>query len=102
MAIAYLRPGAMQDCNATEVDLATDADVAVSSSPCALLGVFVNDVCSAHEVNLLDGTTTKIVLPVSMAAGSNMNLYGARFDTSLTVNTDDAATGKIVLLWVQL
>lgn len=87
-------------CNQTEVDLATDADVVVSDAPAILLGVYVNVVVSAHSVNLVDGSTTKIILPASLAAGTNYNFNGAAFDTSLIVNIDNAATGKIVIFWL--
>lgn len=87
-------------CNATEVDLATDADVVVSSVPCIVHWVFVNAVVSAHEINLVDDATTRIILPVSLAAGVQKNWQpGAKFNTSLKVNVDDSATGKIVIGW---
>ena len=84
---------------ATEVDLATDADVVVSASPCVLVGTYVNTVFSAHAVNLIDNVTTKIILPASMAAGTKVAFDSAIFATNLSVNSDDSATGKLVVLW---
>lgn len=98
--IAYLNRNALQDCNATEVDLSDDADVIVSALPCVVLGIYVNTVHSAHVVSLNDGSTTKLTLAASLAAGTNYNFYGARFDTSLVVSVDDSATGKLVIFWV--
>jgi len=85
--------------NATEVDLATDADVVVSASPCVLVGIYVNTVFSAHAVNLIDNVTTKIILPASMAAGTKVAFDSTIFATNLSVNSDDSATGKLVVLW---
>lgn len=86
-------------CTMTEVDLSTDADVTVSSSPCFLLGIYVNVVLSAHDANILDGGATKLVLPASLAAGTKIDCHSATFATSLIVNSDNAATGKVVLFW---
>ena len=83
----------------TEVDLATDADVTVSAAPCVLAGIYVNVVFSAHAVNLLDGATTKLILPASLAAGTKTSFDNAIFTTSLIVNSNDAATGKVVFIW---
>ena len=87
------------NCTATEVDLATDADVVVSATPAVLLGIYVNTVFSAHEVNIIDNVTTKIVLPASLAAGTKISFDSAVFATNLSINSNDAATGKVVILW---
>lgn len=86
-------------CTMTEVDVSTDADVVVSATPCVLLGIYVNVVLSAHAVNILDGATTKLILPASMAAGTKIDCHSAEFATSLIVNSNDSATGKIVFFW---
>lgn len=95
--VDYPRAG----CETTEVDLSTDADVVVSASPCILLGIHVNVGTSAHTVNLVDGSTTKIVLAASLELGSDKDYHGARFDTDLKVNVDNAATGKLLFFWLQ-
>lgn len=86
-------------CTMTEVDLATDADVVVSAVPCVLLGLYANVVFSAHAVNIIDNVTTKLILPASTAAGTKIDCHSATFATNLSVNSDDAATGKLVVFW---
>jgi hypothetical protein len=86
-------------CNMTVVDLATDADVVVSATPAVLVGIYVNTVFSAHAVNILDGAVTKLILPASTVAGTEKDMKCAIFATSLIVNSDDAATGSLVLFW---
>lgn len=86
-------------CTMTEVDLATDADVVVTTAPCVLLGIYVNVVLSAHAVNIIDNVTTKLILPASLAAGTKIDCHSATFTTNLSVNSDNAATGKIVIFW---
>lgn len=86
-------------CNVTVYDVATDADVVISSAPCLLLGLYVNTVLSAHAVNVQDNSTVKMVLPASMAAGSKIDCHGAKFLTNLTMNSNDAATGQILVFW---
>jgi len=89
----------LASCTMTEYDVATDADVTISSAPCVLLGIYINVVLSAHDVNVKDSTTTKLVLPASMAAGTKIDCHSAKFATSLIINSNDAATGKIVFFW---
>ena len=86
-------------CTMTEVDLATDADVVVSASPCVLLGLYANVVFSAHAVNVIDNVTTNLILPASMAAGTKIDCHSALFATNLSINSNDAATGKLVVFW---
>ena len=90
---------AFEDWNIAVVDLSTDAANAVSGGvPARLGGVFVNTVLSAHTCPILDGATQKFVLPASLAAGTFVPIKG-RFETSLVVNSNDAATGEIAVLW---
>jgi hypothetical protein len=84
-------------CTMTIVDLATDADVVVSAVPCVLLGLYVNTVFSAHAVNVIDNVTTKLILPASFAAGSKIDCHSAIFATNLSINSNDAATGELVV-----
>ena len=86
-------------CNMTEVDLATNDDVVVSATPAMLVGVYVNAVFSTHAVNILDAAVTKLILSASLAAGTEKDMHNAIFATSLIVNSNDAATGKLVLFW---
>ena len=86
-------------CTMTEVDLATNADVVVSAVPCVLLGLYANVVFSAHAVNVIDDVTTKLILPASTAAGTKIDCHSAIFATNLSINSDDSATGKLVVFW---
>jgi len=95
--LSYFRTNLRKDVNASS---GLPISFVVSDAPAILLGVYVNVVVSAHSVNLVDGSTTKIILPASLAAGTNYNFNGAAFDTSLIVNIDNAATGKIVIFWL--
>lgn len=86
-------------CNMTVYDVATDADVVISAVPCVLLGIYINTVLSAHVVNVQDNSTVKLALPASMAAGTKIDCHSAKFNTNLTINSNDAATGQIVFFW---
>ena len=90
---------ALSHCNMTEYDVADNADVTISSVPCVLLGIYINGVLSAHAVNVMDAASNKIVLPASMAAGTKIDCHSAKFATSLIINSNDSATGKIVFFW---
>lgn len=85
--------------NATEVDLSTDTDIHVSDVPSVLLGIYVKVVLSAHDANINDADTTVITLPSEMAAGINLNCYGTLFENSIIVESNDSATGKIIVFW---
>lgn len=88
-----------EECSVTEVDLATNADVVVTANPAALLGVYVQDAMSAHAAIIKDSTTAKITLPASTGAGTNIDCHGATFATNITVESNDAATGKLLIFW---
>lgn len=85
-------------CTATEVDLATDADVTVSSGACILHGIHVTTALSAHAAPIKDGTTAKFTLPASQAVG-HIDCHHAEFSTSLVVESDNSGTGKIIMFW---
>jgi len=87
-----------EECEYTVVDL-SDNVTTVSSVPAILYGVYVNTVLSADACPIEDGTTAVITLVASLAAGSNLQFPGVRFDTSLVVDPDDAATGNITVIW---
>ena len=88
-----------EQCTVTEVDLSTDADVVVTASPAALLGVYVQNAMSAHAAIIKDNATAKITLPASTAAGTNIDAHGATFATNITVESDNAASGKLLIFW---
>lgn len=103
MAHAYGQQQALNlladGCTMTEVDLATDADVVVTSSPAYLLGLYVNVVFSAHAVEVKDSSDSQLTLPASLAAGTKIDCHRAKFDTNITIESDNAATGKLVVFW---
>jgi hypothetical protein len=85
----------------TIVDLSTDAANAVSGGlPAVLGGIYVDTVLSAHACPILNNATTVFSLVASLAAGSQITwCEGMIFSTSLVVNSNDAATGTIVVKW---
>lgn len=84
------------ECWPVTVDTATDSTT-VYSGPAIVQWVYVNTALSAHTVLLVDGSTTKITLPASMAAGSSPNIAGAMFRTTLVVDPDNSSTGNITV-----
>lgn len=85
----------------TEVDLATDITT-ISNQPCLVKGVYINVATSAHAVPIESGTTQTHVIPASAAAGNAYAFGPARYETSLIVDPDNSATGKIVVTWREL
>lgn len=85
---------------AVVIDVATDSTT-VFTGKCLLYGVYVNTALSAHALPFIDGSTTQITLPASLAAGQNLQFPGVRFDTSLIVDPNDAATGNITVFYDQ-
>lgn len=96
---AWLRT--REDWNYTVIDLSIDAANAVSAGvPAVLGGIWVDVVMSAHACPVLDNATTIFNLPASSAAGTALTwCRGMRFETALVVNSNDAATGTIVVMW---
>lgn len=86
----------------TTVDLATDADVVVTSKPAKLLGVYVNVALSAHAALLKDAVGTRLTLPASLGANTAIECYGAEFSGNITVESDNAGTGTITVFWSNL
>lgn len=84
------------ECWPVTVDTSTDSTT-VYNGPAVVQYVYVNTVLSAHTVLLVDGATTKITLPASLAAGSSPNIAGTMFRTSLVVDPDNASTGNITV-----
>ncbi len=80
------------------VDVA-DNSTTVYTGPCMLYGIYVNTVLSAHAVPIQDGTTAVITLIASLAAGTNLEFPGIRFEESLIVDPNDAGTGNITVIY---
>lgn len=71
----------------------------VYNGPAILVGAYVNTALSAHVLPIEDNTTTVCSLPASAAAGSVYSFPGIRFETSLIVNPNDAATGSVTIAY---
>ena len=87
-----------EQCDYAVVNVA-DNITTVYTGPCMLYGVYVNTILSTHVCPIQDGTTAVITLPVDLAAATNLNFPGIRFNTSLVVDPDDAATGNITVIY---
>jgi hypothetical protein len=92
-----------EDWNYTLVDLVDNSTV-VSATPAIIGTIWVNTVLSAQACPIKNGAVTVYSLPASAPvttteATSFKFLRGTRFDTSLIVDPDDAATGTIVVQW---
>lgn len=86
------------ECKYAVVDVG-DNSTTVYNGPAILFGVYVNTALSAHALPITDGATTVVTLPASAAAGSIYTFPGIRFETSLIVDPNDAATGSITVAY---
>lgn len=86
------------ECDYAVVDL-SDNSTTVTANPALLFGIYVDTVLSAHACPLKDDTGTVLSLVASLAAGSMLEFPGVKFNTSLVIDPDDAATGKIVVFY---
>ncbi len=78
------------------VDVADDSTT-VFTGPCTLQGVYVNTVLSNHVLPVQDGSTTVVSVVALAAAGTSIRYPGIRFETSLIVNPNAAATGSVTV-----
>lgn len=105
-AKAILRTGLVNDaselvhteCRYAVVDVA-DNSTTVYNGPAILHGVYVNTALSAHVLPIKDGSTTVVSLAASAAAGTSILYPGIRFETSLIVDPNDAATGSVTVAY---
>jgi len=87
------------ECEYTVVDLADDTTT-VFTGPCILFGLTVTTALTAQVLPVQDGATNVIAaLPASAAVGTTTQYAGIRCNTSLIVNPDDAATGRVTVIW---
>jgi hypothetical protein len=91
--------GIHPECLMSVQDVVNDGPTTIHNGPALLFGVYVSTVLSAHTVLLKDATDSKITLPASLAAGSNLNFYGARFETSLIISPNASSTGVVVVFY---
>ena len=88
------------ECEGTVVDMTTNT-VTLNTGPTLLMGIYVNIVLSANacEIENVAGTSV-VTLPASLAAATNLDFHGLRFDDALIVNpADAAASGQILVMW---
>jgi len=64
-----------------------------------LRGIYVNTTLSAHAVPITDNSVTIFSIPASLAAGSFIDFGDVRFETDLTIDPDNAATGSITVIY---
>lgn len=84
----------------TIVDVSEDNDVVVTASPAVVYGYYIDTVLSAAAVIIKDNETAKVTIPASAAAGTSITLAApVEFATNIKVESADAATGKVAVLW---
>lgn len=84
------------ECEYAVVDVG-DNTTTVLSGAALLYGVYVNTALSAHALPINDDAVTVLSIAASAAVGTNITLPGIRFNTSLVVDPNDAATGSVTL-----
>ncbi len=90
------------ECLYKVVDVATDITT-VSAIPAILYGIYVDTVLSNHALPIKDGSNVVLNVVAQAAAGTNLSWpAGIRFETSLVVDPNDAATGGIVVFYKPL
>ena len=82
----------------TVVDVA-DNSTTVYSGPCMFAGAIVTTALSAHALPIQDATAVIGSFAASAAVGTEVNGYGVKLLTSLVVDPDDSATGRITVIW---
>ncbi len=89
-----------EECEFTVVNM-TDNTTTINTGPTLLVFIHVNIVLTAAAVDIENvAGTPAITLPASLAAGTFLDLHGARFEDALIVNPDDgAASGQIIVGW---
>lgn len=86
------------ECQYAVVDVSTNSTT-VYDGPALLFGVYVNTALSAHALPIVDGATTVVSIAASAAVGTNTTFPGIRFEASLIVDPNDAATGSVTVAY---
>jgi hypothetical protein len=86
------------ECEYTVVDLADDTTT-VFTGPCVLYGLTVTTILTAQPLEVLDGAVIIAALAASAVVGTTTQYAGIRCNTSLIVDPDDAATGRVTVIW---
>ena len=90
---------AHNECLMSVQDVAVDGPTTIHNGPALLFGIYVNTVLSAHTVTLNDAAVAKLTLPASLAAGSEKDFRGARFETSLIIAPNASSTGNVTVFY---
>ena len=86
--------------NITIVDVSNDNDVVVTDSPAVVYGYYIDTVLSAQAVIIKDNEVVKVTIPASAAAGTSITLAAPiSCATNIKVESNDAATGKVGVIW---
>ena len=93
----------MSEWKHSVVDLA-DNSTTVSSVPALFKGYYVHTALSAHVCPIKDGTSTEVFsIAASKAAETLFELKEpVRFEDSIVVDPNDAATGQITVFYRDL
>lgn len=87
------------ECDYAVVNVADDSTT-VYTGPCIYYGSIVTTVLSAHALPIQDGSTVIDSFAASSAVGSvHLLTHGVRCATSLVVDPNDAATGRITVFY---
>jgi hypothetical protein len=87
------------ECDYAVVDVATDSTT-VHTGPCIYYGSIVTTVLSAHALPIQDGSNVIDSFAASAAVGEDHLLtHGVRCATSLVVDPDNSATGRITVFY---
>jgi hypothetical protein len=87
------------ECDYAVVDVAADSTT-VYTGPCIYYGAVVTTALSAHALPIQDGATVIDSFAASSAVGSaHIWTHGLRCATSLVVDPNDSATGRITVAY---
>lgn len=87
------------ECDYAVVNVA-DNSTTVYTGPCIYYGAVVTTALSAHDLPIQDGTTVIDSFAASAAVGTRSQwAHGVRCATSLVVDPNDAATGRITVAY---
>ena len=79
------------------VDLATNSTI-VAAAGGTVRGVYLHDNL-AYDLLLTDNAVTVFKIPSGLGAGSFVDLGDVRFETDVTVDPNDAATGTVTVIY---
>lgn len=80
------------------IDVANNSTTVVNGAG-RVYGIWVNTQLSNHTCPIEDGGTAVITLPAELSAGVYRDYPGIAFNSTLTVNPNDAASGNFTLFY---